>query len=351
MTQGAREKHKKEEKKFYHLFVNSGILESLASVLERMVKYRKEDPKGFQETDDDDVSYITKIAKIFSAFSTGDDEIRRRLAQPEVNKKIINAMEMMTPSSKEYLILLNNLKAIVNVKSAVPLAIYIKPLMSVLNPYVQKKEFVPELFNPATVILLNLVNKTFTQEEERIERHKTAIECGIVEFLEFVIQEKTQLKEFAIFALSCLPTHSAKTRTMLLSKNVLEFYLQLLDMSGMSSYYDVLLQAIASFVQWERIASERILLKPKSIAIIKKIYANIPDHMLQNLLELLKKLMTCSKNLLRALATPDFVSYIKTKLNFKQPHVRVILLDTLRSLMVGCGKLLKPNFTTSYFPT
>jgi len=313
---------------FFHLFLNSGLLERLSATLVNLLNQEGNDSFDREGLDEDeDQTYIEKAARIFKVFSMGDSDVKLRICSKNVLTNLKDALLLMNPKSRETQMILNMIRNISFDRNTLNyLALFIVPLLDIAMKFVKRNEFIKEIFNQVTHSLFHLCRKNRPRQE-------AAAKSGLIPFLIFVIENNKPLKEFAVPLMCELSGSSQVTRSILLENNGLQFYLDLLKDSKGTFHTDVL-EAVAVCIETEKEKQENIVLRAQHV--IKSIFANAPDHQLASLLESILKIVTASPRINKEFGQGNqengFVAILKNKLHHPNPHARVSLLKTLIAL-------------------
>jgi len=317
---------------YFHLFVQCGLLERLSTCLVSILKV-----PNVGQSKDVERNYIEKTSKIFKVFSLGDSDVKLRICNNDVLPNLKQALKLMDPNSKEVLSMLHMIRDISFDRLTLNhLASMIIPLLEIVNPLVQKNEFVKEIFYQVTHSLFHLCRLNRSRQE-------VAVKAGLITCLLFVIQNNKPLKEFAVPMMCELAKSSSITRATLLEKEGLNFYLELLD-EPKGTFHTDALDAIAICLDNERAKVEPILLKEKHLFLMKEIFVNVGDHNLVNLLDSMLSILVSSSAINTTLGADNketgFVAILKNKLHHRNPHARVRLLRALNTM---CSKYQDPQ--------
>jgi len=295
----------------------NNVLESLASVLEHLVK-------GINNSGEEQFALIDKIVSIFVYFSQTETHVKMTVASRSLFNILFRTFSKLnTRHQLSILKFIKNMSSLPDILLLLQNANAIERLTEILAG-TTKTAYFKDYANQILHTMYNMCRLSNDRQEE-------AAIAGIIPVLQETISADLPLKEFALPIL-CDMAHSGKAcRKKLWQHNGLETYLNLTS----DQYWQVkAYEAIATWLQEEFAKVEEHLSEKKSIEqLLKGLEKATGTMFVDGVLEPLQRVMRSSTTICGMLAGKPLFELINKNLEVKRPMLRLNLLRLLRTIL------------------
>uniref|UniRef100_A0A7S1KN36 non-specific serine/threonine protein kinase n=1 Tax=Percolomonas cosmopolitus TaxID=63605 RepID=A0A7S1KN36_9EUKA len=296
---------------FCRLFARSRIMDRLTSVLLRL----NEDGTNKDSEAENDI-YIGKICTITLLFSQADSVVKQHMVQVSVLSKIIQAMPKLKHQYR--LSLITCLKYLT--------------LDTTTLPAFENADAIPVLVNmlgDETSIMWQSIACINALCFISVDRQRQMAQSGIIPHLKHIIEKDTRMRNLAHHILCNLAHAGKEARDCLWRNDVGDFYVSLLKKP---SFQHSTLEAISVWLADDS-RLENVLMKPKNLQILVDVVSGMNYRDLGVVTSSLKKLVSFSVKLNRALGRSKFVDVIVRAIK-NRSHDALVYVEQMNILQL-----------------
>lgn len=297
---------------FCRIFLKKGLLDPLSMTLLHVL--RDKDPQA--------KVCLEKVVTIILFLSQADAYVKDLISTRSFVKQLLHEMDKLPPA-----LLVTTLKAIRNL-STNPNSLDVlqnADAIDILSKILANRKG-PEANDVASHSLTSLYNLCRINKS----RQEEAVQAGLVPHLQYFVRINSPLKQFALPILCDIPHASKQCRKALWQYEGLKFYLDLLS----DPYWQVnALEALLVWLQDETAKVEAYLTaNANAVGAILKAFITAKANSFEHFLDPLYKVFRLSKDLVIAIAQPDFFQRLLDRLGHHKAIVRLSLLRLLKCI-------------------